>query len=182
MFQDKIDGFSRVKKSPYRDTFPRTATKPFFSFNQRYWWPCHIWCNSERQFCHRICHRMPDFVTAATNRPCNSLIINYAYRVQKSPWKVHDFLHREIKVWYSIGYILAKAWDRNLKLVETYSLQSLIRLYPWFRDYGWISLISASFVTVFVTKSPYVTEFCRTSPKKLPRRPFYEMFTENSHE
>ena len=30
MFQDKIDGFSRVIKSPYRDTFPRTATKPFF--------------------------------------------------------------------------------------------------------------------------------------------------------
>ena len=36
------------------------------------------------------------FVTAATNRHCNSLIINYDYRVQKSPWKVHDFLHREI--------------------------------------------------------------------------------------
>ena len=38
------------------------------------------------------------FVTAATNRPCNLLIINYAYRVQKSPWKVHDFLHREIVI------------------------------------------------------------------------------------
>ena len=37
------------------------------------------------------------FVTAATNRPCNSLIINYAYRVQKSPWKVHDLLHRKMK-------------------------------------------------------------------------------------
>ena len=38
------------------------------------------------------------FVTAATNRPCNSLIINYAYRVQKSPLKVHDFLHRQINI------------------------------------------------------------------------------------
>ena len=37
------------------------------------------------------------FVTAATNRPCNLLIINYAYRVQKSPWKVHDILHREVE-------------------------------------------------------------------------------------
>ena len=36
------------------------------------------------------------FVTTATNRPCNSLIINYAYRVQKLPWKVQDFLHREV--------------------------------------------------------------------------------------
>ena len=36
------------------------------------------------------------FVTAATNRPCNLLIINYACRVQKLPWKVHDFLHREV--------------------------------------------------------------------------------------
>ena len=36
------------------------------------------------------------FVTAATNCPCNSLIINYDYRVQKSPWKVHDFLHRQV--------------------------------------------------------------------------------------
>ena len=30
MFQDKIGVFSRMKKSPYRDTFPKTATKPFF--------------------------------------------------------------------------------------------------------------------------------------------------------
>ena len=36
------------------------------------------------------------FVTAATNRPCNLLIIKYTYRVQKSPWKVHDFLHRKV--------------------------------------------------------------------------------------
>ena len=122
------------------------------------------------------------FVTAATNRPCNSLIINYAYRVKKSPWKVHDFLHREIKIWYSISYILYKAWDWNLKLVETYSLQSIIRLYPWFHDYGRISLILVGFVTVFVTKSPSVTEFCHTYPKKLPKPLFYEMLLDNSHE
>ena len=36
------------------------------------------------------------FVTAATNRSCNILIIKYAYRVQKLPWKVHDILHREM--------------------------------------------------------------------------------------
>ena len=35
-------------------------------------------------------------VTIATNGQCNSLIISYAYRVQKSPWKVHDILHRKI--------------------------------------------------------------------------------------
>ena len=50
------------------------------------------------------------FVTTATNRPCNSLIINYAYRVQKSPWKVHDFLHREVVGLsnYSITILLGK--------------------------------------------------------------------------
>ena len=30
MIQDKIGVFSRMKKSPYRDTFPKTAIKPFF--------------------------------------------------------------------------------------------------------------------------------------------------------
>ena len=50
------------------------------------------------------------FVTAATNRPCNSLIINYAYRVQKSPWKVHDILHREI----------AQTSSNWLKLAQTH--------------------------------------------------------------
>lgn len=38
-----------------------------------------------------------NIVTAATNCLCNLLIIRYAYRVQKSPWKVHDFLHRKVK-------------------------------------------------------------------------------------
>ena len=36
------------------------------------------------------------FVTAVTNRPCNILIIKYAYRVQKLPWEVHDILHRQV--------------------------------------------------------------------------------------
>lgn len=36
------------------------------------------------------------FVTAVTNRPCNSLIISNAYRVQKLPWEVHDILHRKV--------------------------------------------------------------------------------------
>ena len=35
--------------------------------------------------------------TAATNRPSNSLIISYAYRVQKSPWKVRVLLHRKVE-------------------------------------------------------------------------------------
>ena len=35
MFQDKIGVFSRMKKSPYRDTFPKTATKPFFFLSTR---------------------------------------------------------------------------------------------------------------------------------------------------
>ena len=50
------------------------------------------------------------FVTAATNRPCNSLIINYAYRVQKLPWKVHDILHRKI----------AQTSSNWLKLAQTH--------------------------------------------------------------
>ena len=48
------------------------------------------------------------FVTAATNRPCNSLIINYACRVQKSPWKVHEFLHREIAKLAQTSYYYLK--------------------------------------------------------------------------
>ena len=36
------------------------------------------------------------FVTSMTKRPCNLLIINYAYRVEKSLWKVHVLLHREV--------------------------------------------------------------------------------------
>ena len=48
------------------------------------------------------------FVTAATNRPCNSLIINYAYRVQKSPWKAHDFLHRKIAKLAQTSYYYLK--------------------------------------------------------------------------
>ena len=48
------------------------------------------------------------FVTTATNCPCNLLIINYAYRVQKSPWKVHDFLHRQITIPQLFDYKIIK--------------------------------------------------------------------------
>lgn len=32
---EQKEGVLCLKTSPYRDTFPKTATKPFFSFNQR---------------------------------------------------------------------------------------------------------------------------------------------------
>ena len=34
--------------------------------------------------------------TAATNCPSNSMIISYAYSVQKLPWKILDLLHRKV--------------------------------------------------------------------------------------
>ena len=35
------------------------------------------------------------FVTIVTNRPYNTLIFRYVFRVQNSPWKVHALLHRK---------------------------------------------------------------------------------------
>ena len=59
-------------------------------------WKCHSVSFNPKNMVFITSDEVSDFifVTAATNRPCNSLIINYAYRVQKLPWKVHDILHR----------------------------------------------------------------------------------------
>ena len=80
------------------------------------------------------------FVTAVTNRPCNSLIINYAYRVQKLPWKVHDFLHRLVKnekVW--------NALKRNNKPYLVYWVNSVcpmvwLLIILYFSPFQWFNL------------------------------------------
>ena len=68
-----------------------------FSFNPKNW--VYIMTDevSDFFFVAEFVAKNVIFVTAATNRLCNLLIIRYAYRVQKSPWKVHDILHRKVE-------------------------------------------------------------------------------------
>ena len=57
------------------------------------------------------------FVTTATNRPCNLLIISHDYRVQKLLWKDHDFLHRKVIFPYQTGAIpniIGQKWGSGI--------------------------------------------------------------------
>ena len=94
MILDQKDALSRKNKSPFRDSFPRHS-RPF-SFNPKN----RVYITTDEVsdffFVAEFVAKNVIFVTAATNRSCNRLIIKYAYRVQKLPWKVHDILHREI--------------------------------------------------------------------------------------
>ncbi len=67
-----------------------------FSFNPRICIPIRIDEVLDSVFVTKVGTKNLIFVTIVTNRPYNTLVFRYVFRVQNSPWKVQDFLHREV--------------------------------------------------------------------------------------
>ena len=67
-----------------------------FSFNPKICIPIRIDEVLDSFFVTKFGTKNVIFVTIATNRPCNTLIFKYIFRVWKSPWEVRVLLHREI--------------------------------------------------------------------------------------
>ena len=67
-----------------------------FSFNPRICIPIRIDEVLDSVFVTKVGTKNLISVTIVTNRPYNTLIFRYVFRVWKSPWKVQVLLHREI--------------------------------------------------------------------------------------
>ena len=95
-FKIKSALFAQNKSYFFVTRFPRPENSRFFLFP-------YVSCSLERRTSEKRVVFVTEFVTKnvisvtiATNHPRKSLIIRYTSFSYTSPWKVHNFLHREI--------------------------------------------------------------------------------------